>query len=218
VLAEVVPRGPVVLVGHSMGGMTIMALADQYPELFGTRVVGVALLATSTGKLAEVTFGLPAAIGPVARRVLPIFTRTARRRPGVFERGRRLGTDLAFVLTRREAFGNQDVSPALVEFVEQMTAATPIDVIAEFYDTFTTHDKLEALGVLREVETLILVGSADLVTPLSHSQAMAEFVPTAQLVVVEGAGHMVGLERAPLVTLHLRALVSRAARSLQRSA
>src|SRR5215472_15373825 len=29
---------PVVLVGHSMGGMTIMALADQHPELFGDKV------------------------------------------------------------------------------------------------------------------------------------------------------------------------------------
>ena len=47
--------GPLVLVGHSMGGMTIMALADQQPELFGDRVIGVALVATSPGRLAEVT-------------------------------------------------------------------------------------------------------------------------------------------------------------------
>ena len=31
----------VVLVGHSMGGMTLLALAEQHPELFGDRVVGV---------------------------------------------------------------------------------------------------------------------------------------------------------------------------------
>lgn len=218
VVDAVAPQGPVVLVGHSMGGMTIMALADQRPELFGPRIVGVALIATSTGKLAELTFGLPTALAPITRRVLPLLTRTARARPGVLEQGRRIGTDLAFVLTRREAFGSSDVSPALVEFVERMTAATPIEVIAEFYDTFTTHDKLAAIEVLGAVETLILVGSKDLVTPLSHTQAMAELVPTAQLVVVEGAGHMVALERAPLVTLHLRALIARAARRLDRSA
>ena len=33
VLAAVAPRGPVVLVGHSMGGMTLLALADQHPEI-----------------------------------------------------------------------------------------------------------------------------------------------------------------------------------------
>ena len=34
------PSGPVVLVGHSMGGMTMMALAEQHPELFATGCVG----------------------------------------------------------------------------------------------------------------------------------------------------------------------------------
>ena len=218
VLEACAPRGPVVLVGHSMGGMTIMALADQRPELFGTRIVAVALLSTSTGMLAEAAFGLPTAVVPVTKRVLPFVTRGMRSKPEVFERGRRLGTDLAFLVSRSWAFGTKDVSPSLVEFVERMTANTPVDVIAEFYDTFTDHDKLAALDVLDRVETLILVGSKDKLTPLSHSQLMAKTLPSAQLVVVEGAGHMVQLERAPLVTLHLRALLRRAATSVARSA
>jgi pimeloyl-ACP methyl ester carboxylesterase len=217
VLQSCAPRGPIVLVGHSMGGMTIMALADQHPELFGTRVVGVALLSTSTGKLAEAAFGLPSAIVPVTKRVVPFLTRGMRSRPELFERGRRLGTDLAYVISRSWAFGSKDVSPSLVEFVERMLANTPVDVIAEFYDTFTDHDKLAALDVLDRVETLILVGSKDKLTPLSHSQVMAQSLPSAQLVVVEGAGHMVQLERAPLVTLHLRALRRRATSSVARS-
>ncbi|MGB8650567.1 MAG: alpha/beta hydrolase [Mycobacteriales bacterium] len=213
VLDACAPTGRVVLVGHSMGGMTIMALAEQHPELFGGRVVGVALISTSTGRLASVTFGLPAAFSGVNRVVLPWVTRGMRGRPEVFERGRRLGTDLAFLATRRGAFGSTDVSPALVELVEKMVADTPVDVIAEFYDTFVNHDKLAALAVLSKVETLVLVGSKDVVTPVEHSRTIAAEVPEAQLVVVEGAGHMVQLERAPLVTLHLRALVRRAARS-----
>ncbi len=218
VLQEVVPHGPVVLVGHSMGGMTIMALAAGHPELFGPRIVAVALIATSTGRLAELTFGLPKAVLPVARRVLPLVTRGMRRRPQPFERGRRVGTDLAFLLTRFGGFGDRDVSPAVVQFVEQMGVQTPVDVIAEFYDTFTTHDKLGAIGVLRDVETLVLAGSKDLMTPVDHSRAMADALPDAHLVVVEGAGHMVLLERPALVTLQLRALIARATRSAARSA
>ncbi len=218
VIEATAPRGRVVLVGHSMGGMTIMALADAHPELFGTRVVGVALLSTSTGKLAQAAFGLPAVVTPVGTKVLPWLTRGIRRQPKVFEKGRRLGTDLAFLATRRYAFGTKDVSPALVEFVERMTANTPVDVIAEFYDTFIDHDKLAALGVLGDVETVVLVGSRDVVTPPDHSRVMADAVPEAQLVVIEGAGHMVQLERAPLVTLHLRALVRRASRAVSRTA
>ena len=51
VLDTVVPHGPIVLVGHSMGGMTIMALAEEYPELFGDRIVGVGLISTTAGGL-----------------------------------------------------------------------------------------------------------------------------------------------------------------------
>lgn len=218
VLAATAPHGPIGLVGHSMGGMTIMALADQRPELFGPRVVGVALLSTSSGLLADLTFGLPARIRPVAKWGMPWLTRGMRRRPGPFERTRRLGTDLAFLLTRRAAFGTGDVSPSLVEFVERMVAQVPVDVVAEFYDTFSSHDKLAALDVLHAVEVLVLVGSRDLVTPEAHSRAIADALPQAQLVVVEGAGHMVQLERGSLVTLHLRALLGRAARGVARSA
>ena len=218
VLEACAPTGPVVLVGHSMGGMTIMALADQRPELFGSRVVGVALISTSTGKLAQAAFGLPSAVVPVTSRVVPFLTRGMRKRPQVFERGRRLGTDLAFLISRSWAFGSRDVSPALVEFVERMTANTPVDVIAEFYDTFVDHDKLAALDVLADVPTLILIGTKDKLTPVDHSRLMAKALPTAQLVEVEGAGHMVQLERAPLVTLHLRALLRRAATAVARSA
>jgi pimeloyl-ACP methyl ester carboxylesterase len=211
VLDAVAPRGPVVLVGHSMGGMTIMALADSAPEVFGPRVTGVALIATSTGKLADATFGLPAAILPVTRRALPWLTRGMRARPQPFERGRRLGTDLAFVIARHEAFGDPDVSPALVEFVERMTAATKIDVIAEFYDTFSTHDKLAALEVLRQVELLVLVGEKDRITPPEHSELIAETVPGAELAVLPGAGHMLPLEQPERTTQHLRDLLRRAA-------
>lgn len=212
------PTGKVVLVGHSMGGMTIMALADGHPELFGDRVVGVALLATSPGKLAEVTFGLPAVFSGVNRRVLPFVTRGMRGRPELFDRGRRLGTDLAFLAARRGGFGSKNVPPSLVELTERMIAETPADVIAEFYDTFVDHDKLHALPVLDDVETLVLVGSEDVVTPVAHSREIAAQLPRAQLVVLEGAGHMVQLERHALVTLQLRALIRRATGARRRTA
>ncbi len=63
VLDTLVPNGPAVLVGHSMGGMSVLALAAIRPELFAPatgrrgrarqRVVGVALLSTSAGGAAR---------------------------------------------------------------------------------------------------------------------------------------------------------------------
>ena len=55
-LGEIIDRlctGPVIVVGHSLGGMAVMALADQRPELFGSKILGVALLSTSAGELAS---------------------------------------------------------------------------------------------------------------------------------------------------------------------
>src|SRR2546429_406908 len=63
------PEGPLVLAGHSMGGMTIMALAEQFPELVAERVAGVFFAGTSAGKLAAVSLGLPA-VGARAFRAL----------------------------------------------------------------------------------------------------------------------------------------------------
>ena len=67
----VAPTGPLMLVGHSMGGMTIMALASQRPELFDERVYGVALIATTAGGLATGPLGLPPGVGQVFHRIAP---------------------------------------------------------------------------------------------------------------------------------------------------
>ena len=50
-MIEQASPGPCVLVGHSMGGMSIIALAEQHPELFGDKVVGVGLISTTAGGL-----------------------------------------------------------------------------------------------------------------------------------------------------------------------
>lgn len=212
VLEAVAPTGPVVLAGHSMGGMTVMALADQHPELFdGERVVAVALVSTSAGRLAELTFGLPAAVGGVKNTLLPWLASGVRQYPRLADRSRRVaGSDVAFLLTRRLGFGTDPVPPSLVVFVEQMVARTPSEVVAAFFDTFTDHDKLAALPVLGGVETLVVAGEDDLVTPAAHARAIAESVPGARLLVLPGAGHNVMLERHERVTGELAELAARA--------
>ena len=67
VLEAVCPDGDVILVGHSMGGMTIMALAAEHPELFTmadtgdhAHVRGVVLVSTTDGHWNDMTLGLPA--------------------------------------------------------------------------------------------------------------------------------------------------------------
>jgi pimeloyl-ACP methyl ester carboxylesterase len=211
VIEELVPRGPMVLVGHSMGGMTIMALAAQRPELFGTRVVGVGLLNTSAGRWATVTLGIPAAGARLMHRVAPGVLRTLGKRAALVEAGRRAARDLVYVFTERYAF-DSDVDPSIVRFTDRMISATPIDVIAEFFPEFERHDKLAALPVLGKVPTLVVAGVGDLMAPASHGEAIHEAVPEAELVVVPDSGHLTPLEHPEVVNAALRGLLARAAR------
>jgi pimeloyl-ACP methyl ester carboxylesterase len=100
----------------------------------------------------------------------------------------------------------------MVRFVSRMHDATPLDVLAELFPAFDAHDKLAALGVLNRVETLIVAGEGDLMTPADHSRQMVEEVPGAELVILPEAGHLLMLEHHDVLTDHLRELVERALR------
>ncbi len=194
VLAATTPgAGPVVLVGHSMGGMTIMALAEQQPELFGTQIVGVVLIST-TAQLVDPTGWLPGPLRPFARWAGPAVLRGSSRgrRAELIERIRQAATgDLAFLSTRFIAFGDPDVSPATVDFLERVIRATPIDVIADFYLALREHDKRGALATIGTVPTVVLAGAEDRLIAADQTAALAASIPGASLISVPEAGHMV---------------------------
>jgi pimeloyl-ACP methyl ester carboxylesterase len=203
------PGDPVVLVGHSMGGMSIMALADRHPEVFEEQVAAVALINTSCGALAEVSMGLPLVLAKLVRPLAPSALRGLGRQAVLVDRARGLGADIAFVVTRRMAFADKYVSPTVVDFLEQMIRATPIDVIAEFYPALMAHDKSDALAVIGKVPVLVLTGGQDRLTPPDHGRRIAESLPDAELVEIDDAGHVLPLEYPGVVTGGLRRLIER---------
>ncbi|MFF3639744.1 alpha/beta fold hydrolase [Streptomyces sp. NPDC002564] len=209
VIDAAAPEGPLVLVGHSMGGMTTMALADQFPELIRERVVGVALVGTSSGQLGQVNFGLPVAGMNAVRRVLPGVLRALGSQAELVEKGRRATADLFAGVIKRYSFSRRDVDPAIARFAERMIEATPIDVVAEFYPAFAEHDKAAALKHFAELPVLVLAGDKDLITPSEHSEAIADLLPDAELVLVPDAGHLVMLEHPEVVTDRLADLLGR---------
>jgi len=207
VLAAVAPEGPLVLVGHSMGGMTVMSFAQQDPELFDERVLGVALISTSAGGLGQVDFGLPR-LGPIFNRLAPTAVKALARTPGLVERGRRIGSDLEALLVRRYSYASP-VPASLVRFTADMIASTRLEVISDFLPTFSTHDKLAALATLRGHEVLVMVGDGDLLTPAAHSEEIVRRIPGAEHVVVRDSGHLLMLEHPEVVTMHLIDLIER---------
>lgn len=205
--------GPIILVGHSMGGMSVMALAAHRPELFDDGPVkGVALLATTSGGLSEAPFGLPAPIGRALHRLAPAVVETALAQGDLIELGRRYGNDLGLWLTRKYSFGS-DVSPSLTNFTSEMINATPIEVIAEFLPGLEAHEKAEALATMTGVEALVMVGDKDLLTPPPHSVEIVRRMPQAEFELLPDTGHMLMLERYPEVNYALRGLIERVRRN-----
>jgi pimeloyl-ACP methyl ester carboxylesterase len=188
-------NGSLVLAGHSIGGMTMMALAELRPDIYD-RVVGAAFVATSSGELDTVTLGLPE-MGPFLRRQIPrvlafrsrTLTKRARRRAPIIERR----VVARFLVGRPMRL----VDAALtVDGIISCSAATMVG----FYEDFMQHGRVDALKVLDGIPTHVLVGSRDLLTPPSHARRIADHVEGATLTVVPDAGHMLPLERDALVS------------------
>jgi pimeloyl-ACP methyl ester carboxylesterase len=213
VIEQVAPEGPLMLIGHSMGGMTIMALADQHPELFGDRIYGVALLATTPGGLVNVNLGLPPAVGRVFQAFAPIAAQSLARRKDVVERGRRGTSDLSLMITRMYSFGSR-ASDQAGAFVASMISGTPIDVLAEFLPALNDHDKRAVLPVLQKTEVLVIVGESDRLTPVEHSAEIVRAVPGAEFVVIKDSGHMVNIEHHEQVDALLIELLERVQRDV----
>jgi pimeloyl-ACP methyl ester carboxylesterase len=177
VLDVVAPRDPVVLGGHSMGGMTVMAYAGLHPDDFRSRVAGTVLVATSAGDLQNRAATLEA-------RAMSLASRLPRIRAGRFvtTRGQ-----------RRLLFG-ADADPAHVQLTRDMVASTPLPTMGRFFGAFGEHDESEALSQLDGIPTVILVGDRDKLTPPRHGERLADLVPHAELRTLPGRGHMLMYE------------------------
>ena len=207
VLDEVAGPGRVVLIGHSMGGMTIMRLAQTRPELFGTRVVGVGLLHTSAGELAQHSpiRGIP---GRAFSRVAEPLMASLNRIPELVERSRKAGSDLGYVATRRLAFAS-DVPASYVEYVSEMLAQTPLEVVADFYPAFRELNEYEALPGLSKLPVVVIGGEDDLFTPVQHTDRITERLPDAVALRLPRCGHLGMIEHPEAVNEVLEQLLDR---------
>ena len=203
--------GPVVLIGHSMGGMTIMALAERYPALFGTKVVGAALISTTASGLDAGSPWMPGLARPVLRRALPVVLRGAATgyRAMLVEHGRRMASDVSFLSTRFVGFGDPGVNPVLVDFLEQMIRSTPIEVVSAFGEALFAVDLRDALPTVGRVPVVVLTGDKDRLISPSLGLELASGIPGAELVWVTGAGHAVILESPEVVNGAIAGLIAR---------
>ena len=195
VLEATVPDGPVVLVGHSMGGMTIMAYAGTHPEELRDRVRGVLLVGTSAGDITRRFKGFESVVMRAIHRGPMIPTGNF-----ITQRGQ-----------RHTLFGDR-CKPEDLAFTVKVMASTPLPTLSRYYLALMDHDETEHLGLLAETPTVVMVGEKDRLTSTRHARRLHTAIPGSRLVVVPGAGHMLMFEAPDLLAIELTHLLTGAQR------
>ena len=195
-------RGPAVVVGHSLGAMSIAAWAEHHDV--SARARAAALVNTGLGDLVagHLLFGeLARAVHhPMASRAL--LGSRAPLPP--------FSTPLSRAAIRYAAFG-PEAGAAEVAFYERMLIACPSDVRAACGVALSEMDLWHALARLT-VPTLVIAGAGDRLTPPAHARRIARELPRlTELLELPGTGHMSPLERPDEVAAALTRLAQEVA-------
>lgn len=177
-----------VLVGHSLGAMSIVAWAEHHDV---ARWAGaVALINAGIGGLVAEHIVVP--VPKFAKAFNEVISvRGFLGAPGPIPR---FSTPISYALTRYFAFG-PSASPAQVALYERMMSSCSWHVRA---DTGIAMSRMELHHVLPclTVPTLVIAGDRDRLTPPSHARRIAAELPQLhELIVLEKTAHMAPLER-----------------------
>lgn len=169
-----------VVAGHSLGGMTLQALAARHPGVPDGRIGAAVLVATACTGIGD--------------------NRRHRLGPKVIGRPRverLLGHRVLGPLSVRDYVGRRPCLSHLHAITETFRA-TPAEVRVGLLEAMLDMDLTGALAHL-DVPVTVVVGTADRHTPPSHARAIVDSVPGAELVVVPEAGHMLPFEAPDLL-------------------
>jgi pimeloyl-ACP methyl ester carboxylesterase len=183
-----------VLVGHSIGGMTIQTVARDNPTLFGERVAGVVLLNTTyTNPLNTMILSrlMQAIRWPLLE---PVMRLTILLEPLAWLSAWQSYFSGMAHLANRIGFGKHVTRSQLNHVTLLATKNRPGNIEKGNLAMF----RWDATGALARlgVPTLLLAGELDIVTKPEASSAIAARAPAAALQIIEGVNHMGMLERA----------------------
>jgi pimeloyl-ACP methyl ester carboxylesterase len=207
VLDEVAPTGPVVLVGHSMGGMTIMEYAHRHPGHFAARTAGLVFVATTAEGHTHTAYGL----SPRIARLIRLAETTGA---GVLARCGSWRPPRALLRALRPSlrwllFGDR-CDPTDIRLVTSAVARASLRSIGGFRASIGAQHRLDTLAELGDVPAAALVGDRDRLTPPPCAESIAEVLPATELTVCPGAGHMLMMERPDEVDAAVVAVIRQA--------
>ena len=210
VLRAYAPEGPVVLAGHSLGGMTIMEYADAHPAEFAERVAGLIFVSTTAEGATHTRYGLPTPLTPLLRAAeqtgAGVLARLGAWRP------HQAMLPALRPVVRWLLFGDDHRADDL-EVTMSAVGRASLRSIGGFRASVGAQHRLATLAALGDVPAAALVGDRDRLTPPRCAESIAEALPGTELTVCAGAGHMLMLERPEVVLAALTAVVRQAAAS-----
>ncbi|MGB3302827.1 alpha/beta fold hydrolase [Gordonia sp. (in: high G+C Gram-positive bacteria)] len=194
VLEAMIPEGKrAVLVGHSMGGMTIMSWAQQFGAGMEEKISGIVLVSTAGLGVIQRQELIPDSLPALARPGKAVLTKFFTSAPLP------LPSNSTTSLFSHYVTLGPVVRKAYVDFTDEIVAACSAKARAAWGAAMYPLDVLSGLDRIT-VPTSVVVGSADLLTPVKHAQEMATILSSRGFLhsytSYEGAGHMVPIERA----------------------
>lgn len=200
-ISQLVPHGPIVFGGHSLGGMTLMALAQRHPQMVAERAAGAAFVATSAGDLLGAIRKIPG----VERLLLAALVVAARLK---------MPSGPLFLLRQgaRGGFGRRPRRHDLNRAILQSAQSDP-RAVAALGRSILQHDRYDVLAAFRDLDVVVTAGTRDSLTSPVHAQRIADRLPDSRLVVFRGAGHFLPYEHRHAVTSQLLNLTAKARHS-----
>jgi len=185
---------PVVLVGHSIGGMVNLTFCRMFPELIGTQIAGIVQLDTSytnpvkTTKSSETNLALQKPVGePILHVMIALSPRVRAMNWLSYQNG------MAQLMNAHSSFAGSETKGQLDLVSRYQYESSPAVVARGTLAMF----HWDATPVLPHVNApvLILVGEQDTTTLPIASEFMHKTMPSAELQIINPSAHYALLEQ-----------------------
>jgi pimeloyl-ACP methyl ester carboxylesterase len=191
--------GPAVLIGHSMGCQVALEAYHRHPE----NVRALVLMCGSFGNVTKTIKGVP-----VVDMILPKLIAIADKSP---EWVRAIWSRLPSEMTLKMALRSGEIDPERIrpeDILPYLNHIKHVDfrLFLRMLHAAGEHTAEDYLGEI-SVPVLIIAGEKDTLTPPYLSQAMADALPNAELMMVEHGTHVAALEQPELIGEKIRAFI-----------